>query len=115
MQIEDLKARLYFVGQVLKPVVVQNGNNKDKICETVAALYDLISEYERDMLKFIEHKRHIKELITAINDDVCRLILEERYMNLKRWEDIASDNNYSWKHVHKIHRRGLELIEYKEE
>ena len=35
----------------------------------------------------------------------------ERYINLKRWEEIAADNNYTWNYlVYRLHPKALEKI-----
>lgn len=38
-------------------------------------------------------------------------ILIERYVNLRKWEDICVIIHYSWRGTHKIHARALKIVE----
>lgn len=38
-------------------------------------------------------------------------ILYERYVNLRRWEDICVLVHLSWRQTHRLHRKGLQIVE----
>lgn len=38
-------------------------------------------------------------------------VLVERYINLRTWEDVADQVGYSVRHVHNLHKVGLEKVE----
>lgn len=38
-------------------------------------------------------------------------VLFERYINLRKWEEICVVMNYSWNGIHKVHRRALAIVE----
>ena len=40
-------------------------------------------------------------------------VLFEKYINLKTWEQVCVDINYSWMQTHRYHRRALEMVEAK--
>lgn len=57
----------------------------------------------------------------AIGDEVfatiCEIpdiegdVLYQRYINLRKWEEICVMLNYSWNGIHKAHRRALSIVE----
>lgn len=110
-QIEELEARRYSVGAVLDDVKISAGPQQDKLGDLSAHFLDLIDEYAKDLEHLLALKRDIKRLIETLDNPTHRLIMEERYINLKRWEDIAADNNYSWNSVHRFHKAALKKIE----
>lgn len=68
--------------------------------------------------------RHCKELASVCRDihaaishvprgkdaNKYRRLLELRYLNFNTFEQIAVMMNYSWRHVHRVHREALEII-----
>lgn len=38
-------------------------------------------------------------------------VLFERYINLRKWEEVCVVMNYSWNGIHKVHRRALAIVE----
>lgn len=38
-------------------------------------------------------------------------VLFERYINLRKWEEVCVVMNYSWNGIHKVHRRALTIVE----
>ena len=109
-QIQILKDMQDNVSNTIRHDKVQNSGICDRTGELTSALLDLQDEFIVDISRLIFIKYEIKKLIDSLENDTYRLILEERYINLKRWEDVAADNNYSWQHVHKIHSRALLAI-----
>ena len=42
-------------------------------------------------------------------------LIRLRYLELKRWEEICVEMNYSWKHIHRIHSDALMLLAKKDD
>lgn len=55
-------------------------------------------------------KQEILKAINAVQDGTLRAILTERYINFKKWEQIAIDLNYSWRQIIRLHGRALQEI-----
>lgn len=36
--------------------------------------------------------------------------MTEKYINCKTWEDVAEDNGFAWRTMHRIHSRALKKI-----
>ncbi len=84
--------------------------NRDSVDILISLIADLENEYLQDVIRLLYLKTSIATAIEKIENPTQRLILNERYVHLKHWNDIAIDTNYSWNAVHKIHRTGLDSI-----
>ena len=49
--------------------------------------------------------------IALVADADCRLLLELRYLSMKRWEDIAGEMQMCRTSVYLLHRRALDMVE----
>jgi len=75
----------------------------DKIFELEKIINDEID-------KLIQLKQQISKVIAEINDPKLELILRERYINCRNWEDIAFDLAYSQVYLYKLHKRALAMV-----
>ena len=110
-RIEDLRNKQYLLGGGLSDVKVQTSIAQDRVGDVIAELLDLIAECEKDIMRLLDIQKEIEATIETLTRSDLKLILYERYVNLKRWEDIAADNNYSWGAIHNKHRAGLLELE----
>ena len=109
-RIQDLRETQSSVRTPNLGVRVQTSRKADPIGDITAVIIDLINECQKDIARLLDLQREIESLINRVERQDYRLILYERYVNLKRWEDIAWDNNYSLRMVHKLHGFGLNLL-----
>ena len=63
-------------------------------------------------LNALEVRQEIFDMLIDLPIDESEVLIE-RYVDLKKWEDIALSLNMSHTNVHKLHRRGLQLIQDK--
>ena len=112
-RIQDLRDRQESLGSSMSIVNVQTTFDKDRATDITVDLLDLIAECEVDIKKLLDIQREIKRLIDTVKRDDLRLILYERYINLKKWDNIAGDNDYSERWVHKLHGQALKSIKIK--
>lgn len=110
-RIVNLRDKQYLLGGGLSDVKVQTSTAQDALGNATAEVLDLINECEKDIIRLLDIQKEIEATIEILNLSDLKLILFERYVNLKRWEDIAADNNYSWDTVHRKHRRALVILE----
>jgi DNA-directed RNA polymerase specialized sigma24 family protein len=54
--------------------------------------------------------REIKEIISQVDDEILRELLMHRYIEGKKFEEIAVGMNYSWRQIHRLHTRALNKI-----
>ena len=65
----------------------------------------------RTLTRLSAAKRGIYRVLERIEQDDVRLVMTERYMNGKTWENIAYDNAYSLSTVYRIHKKGLQAAQ----
>ena len=57
---------------------------------------------------------HVRQVVFETVNEIPGIegeVLCLRYVNLRKWEDIASALDYSEQGVYKIHQRGLDIVE----
>jgi len=89
---------------------VQTSGASDKIGGAVAKIVDLENEIKGEIEKFVQLEREIRQRVYKMPDDDLRIIIEKRYINFQKWEQIAVDMNYGFQWVHKLHKRALNIF-----
>jgi hypothetical protein len=79
----------------------------DRIGNIVAKIVDLEEKINAEIDKFVGLKKEIRERLSMMPDDDLRLILQKRYINFQKWEQIAVDMNFTFQWVHVLHKRAL--------
>ena len=74
-----------------------------KLCDEKEELLSEIATAE-------ERKRDTLEMLECIKDAKCYSVMTKRYLENKRWEDIADDLEITFQHAHVLHRKGLQII-----
>lgn len=77
--------------------------------------FDRLGELAFDIDQRTRELDRVKaEILRAINrvpDGLCRIVLIERYLNMKSFERVAVDNYISIRNVWRIHGRALGMVE----
>lgn len=111
-QLETLRALVVKVTANLTEAKVSGGNNtKSHIENTIAKIVDLEKEINNDIDRLVDIKAEIMETISRVDDPICQLLLEMRYINGKSWDEVAIALGYSDSGIRKIHGRALKEIE----
>lgn len=83
-------------------------NTAEKNMAEYAQYCVLVDRRVRDLYAV---KNEIIDVINRIDDSVLRILLLERYINLKTWEDIADSLHYSRRWVIKsLHPKALKKV-----
>ena len=61
-------------------------------------------------LRAVEVRQEIFDLVDSI-DGIEGDVLYQRYINLRKWEEICVLLHYSWHGIHSAHRRALNIVE----
>lgn len=73
--------------------------------------FEKLAEYEIEIDlridKLIDVKREINAKINQLSDWKLRMVLFERYLLGRTWEQIAVDMHYTYQHVCRLHGRAL--------
>lgn len=98
------------VTSAFKPDVVKGGEGENRVLDAAVKLVELEEEVIGDIHQLVRSKCEIRAKIACLARPEERTVLELRYLVGKRWEDIASEMNYSWRQTHNIHKRALANI-----
>lgn len=74
-------------------------------------LGDLAGEIQKRTRELDKVRSEILLTVNRVPDGLCRIVLIERYLNVKSFERVAVDNNISIRNVWRIHGRALRFVE----
>ena len=83
----------------------------DKVGSTVAKIADLDAEINAEIDKLVDVQRDILQTISKVSDDCLRIILTERYINCRTFEQIAVVVNYSYMQTCRLHGKALSAVQ----
>ena len=78
------------------------------MANTIDRIIDLQNEINQDIDTLVDLKMELRSVIEAVDGTEYRLILEERYLNWKSWEQLAVSLGYTLRHLHRLHREALD-------
>ena len=120
MQIYDLhkeiNSKLSERQEIMSTLVKATDTSKDNIHtldvgrpteDTVIRLMQYNDEANEYIDELAELKIQIAEEIMQLETKNYRMVLRERYIHCKKWEQVAVDNDYDYSWVIKLHRRAL--------
>lgn len=87
------------------------GGGEDQIQSAVEHIWELDQEIDQKTDALIDLRRKIEEAIQSIPDETERLVIEYKYIDNKRWEQIAIDLHYTYRHITRMHGRAIQKIE----
>lgn len=80
---------------------------------TVIKIVDYEEAINKDIDKLIDMKNEARKLINKVKGP-CGTVLEMRYLECMRWEEIAYRLHYGIRHVFKLHGQALEELKKKD-
>ena len=98
-----LKATATYTGMPHSP-----NKGSQTMANTVDRIIDLQNEINRDIDELVDLNAEIRTVIDSVAETDLRLILEERYLNWKSWEQIAVTLGYNLRYLHRLHRQALD-------
>lgn len=90
--------------------VVQTSSTPD-LSDKVAKLVDMRNSVNQEWDRLIDLRQEARGYIKQVSDYTYQAILIDRYINGKSWEEIAVDMKYTWRHLHRIHKRALKVFD----
>lgn len=57
-----------------------------------------------------EQLAEVRALVSLLPVGPMRLVMQRRYLNYRKWEQIMVELNYSWRGMHKLHNKALDMI-----
>ena len=105
--VDTLRSSLISQNYKLKPDKVQTSGAKDTLGETIVKIVALEADINRRIDELVSMKQEAFTMINRIPDLDQQNILIGRYIQLKKWEDISEELNYSMQWVFELHGKGL--------
>ena len=84
--------------------------SKSAIEDKIFHLADKAAELKAAEIDAIRVRQNVFSIIIEV-PGIEGDILQERYINLKRWDEIAMEKHYSYRNVMYYHRKALHLVE----
>lgn len=81
-----------------------------RIENAMAKIVDIENNIKQDIEIQLLAIDEIHCLIAMIDEPLLKLLMHKRYVLYEKWEKIAVDLNYSWKQIHRLHNRALNII-----
>ena len=110
-QISKLRALATKTTQTLQPDKVQS-SNENKTEKIIAKIVDLENEVDAEIDRLVEIKKQVENVIATVPNKAQRTVLERRYIDGERWEEIAVKMHYTYRHVIRLHGRALQTLQY---
>lgn len=79
--------------------------------ETIAKIIDLENEINRNIDALVDLKQEIIRVVNSIESAEYRTILEMRYLQFKKWEQIALLMTTDLRWVYRMHGRALNEVQ----
>lgn len=107
-----LDSMVHRITPVMNTTGAGNGSgSQDKHGDAIAKIIDLQREINQDNDEFIDLRREAGELLKRISKPEQYQVLHKRYVLYERFENIAVEMKYSYRHICNIHGRALQAFE----
>lgn len=89
------------------------GKRTSKVEKNCIKIADAQLDIEKQIVKLVDIKREIAEAIDKMISYTYRILLEQRYLLCKSWEELAVFMGYTVRHITKnLHPAALRAVEY---
>lgn len=111
-ELEELQDKLKHITPVLSTDKVSGGGGvQDRMADAVARVVDLQQTINADIDSFADMKQEALALLDRMENPVYMTLLHRRYFLHHSFEKIASDMNYTYRWVTRLHGRALQEYE----
>ena len=108
-QLEELRTQATHITPSYSEVAC-TPSASDKIGGLAAKITDLENEINADIDNLLNIRKEIVKAINTVEDSTLRTLLELRYINCKKWEQIAVEMDYTYQWICELHGRALKDI-----
>lgn len=90
-----------------------SGGKSNDLIDRVVRYVDKNQEINRKIDELWDLKMEVSSMIDEVGKSglIYSTILRDRYINGKRWEVIAVEQNYTIRNIYKLHGQALNLLE----
>ena len=109
-QLRELSVSISAIGNDEK---VQTSPNFDKIGTAIAKIDELESNLDKMIDEYLVKREMIIAQIDTMEEESVYQILFSRYIEKKTFEKIATEMEYSWRQIVRLHGKALQQFEKK--
>ena len=110
LEIEKWRTQLEGMGaQLIDGMPRSHGNKKDWE-KAILEIERLNGELTRELLNLRTKRQTIIDAINEMKTPILQVLIERRYLDGLRWEEICAEMHYSWRQVHYMHIKALRQI-----
>ena len=84
--------------------------NRPNIEDKILKLAEKAERYRQAEAEALEIRQEVFETVNKVPGNEGDVLME-RYIHLKKWEEICVHMNYSWRGIHKLHQKALHLVD----
>lgn len=107
-RIDEWRRRAESITAEIKPVALFSSTPSKKVEDAACAIVDLQSEIKAEIYELAAVELEIGRLIKESGlDDTDQFMMELRYLNYMRWEEIAVELHYAYRWVMRRHKNVL--------
>ena len=107
-RIDEWRRRAESITAEIKPVASFSSTPSKKVEDAACAIADLQSEIRAEIYELAAVELEIGRLIKESGlDDTDQFMMELRYLNYMRWEEIAVALHYAYRWVMRRHKKAL--------
>ena len=110
-ELQQLESDLYAMRSVDTSRERIDGGIPVSMADKVARIRDMQIVINKEWDQLLDLRKEARDQIMQLEDGRFRAVLTERYLNNKRWEQIAVDMNYTYRNIIKIHGKALQQFE----
>ncbi len=111
VEIAQLKELARSISAIQTGERVQTTPNYDKIGTAYAKIDDMERKLDKLIDTYVDKKNHIISQIDGVEDEMLYNILFARYIERKTFEKIATELEYSWRQIIRLHGKALKQFE----
>lgn len=111
VEIAQLKELACSISAIQTGERVQTTPNYDKIGTAYAKIDEMERKLDKLIDTYVDKKNHIIGQIDGIEDEMLYNILFARYIERKTFEKIATELEYSWRQIIRLHGKALKQFE----
>ncbi len=110
----DKLQELRCIAQKVTPAYSQSpgggSGNAQKLENSVAKIIEQEKIIAECCNELCAQLAEIRALVALLPMGPMRLLMQRRYLNYQKWEQIAAELHYSWQNVHRLHSKALDYI-----
>ena len=108
-QLFEIETRATRITPCLKQDIVTGGLIQDKMGNYVAEMVEIKEKINQKLQPAYKLRKEIEDAIEVL-DEREKYLIRMKYINCMKWEDLAVDMGYTWRHMHKLHAKILKKL-----